>query len=192
MANFNTEVSFWEEFSGLKTMEPFADFMSKDKSKDKSGSSKVMWAIALAELHDSDWYNLPDKYNKLQSDFLKKKDHNWLDYEALIAQFKATQLTQAERSLSAWNEMMAKRDKYLKAQDYYFDQYAVDDNGDNIVSKTGRNIEVKGTAEQLDKAYGTTPKMYADYEKIKKSLEQEHAIATTNKGSVSLSDQGLI
>lgn len=191
MSSYNTDISFWEEFSGLKIMEPFATFRNKDKSKNKVDSSKVMWAIALAELHDSEWYNIPDKYEKLVTDFLKKKDHNWKDYEDLIVQFKAVELTQAERSLTAWNEMMAKRDKYLKSQDYYFDQFLLDDNGDNVVSKTGRNVEVKGTAEQLDKAYSTTPKMYADYEKIKKAIEEERSVIM-NIDSGSLTDQGLI
>ena len=191
MANFDTDLSFWEEFPGLKIMEPFAGFRSKDKSKNKEGSSKLMWAIALAELHTSEWYHLPNKYDKLTTDFLKKKDHNWKDYEDLIEQFKSIQLSQSERSLTAWNEMMVKRDRYLKDQDYYFDQYLLDDQENNIVSKTGAFITVKGTAEQLDKAYSTTPKMYADYEKIKKVLQEEKSIVSIIDGS-SLSDQGLM
>jgi hypothetical protein len=68
---------------------------------------------------------------------------------------------------------MLKRDKYLKNQDYYFDQYAVDKNGNNILSKTGQEVTVKGTAEQLDRAFGVTPKMYSDFFKIKKDIEEE-------------------
>lgn len=186
MANYNTENIFWEEYSELKVMEPFATFYEKDTTKSKTGSSKIMWAITLAERHDSEWYNLPDKYAKLASDFLKK-DINWDHYEDLIVQYKSTQITQAERSLSAWNEMMSKRDKYLKKQHYHFDeeQTVINEQGEAVVKF------VKGTAEQLDKAYSVTPKMYAEYEKIRKLLEEEKNTQLAVDGR-SLSAQKLI
>ena len=180
MANFNTDILFWEEFP------EFTTFRDKDKSRDKRGSSKIMWAIALAERHDSEWYNLPEKYNRLSIDFLKKDNHNWDNYEDLIVQYKEFQLTQAERSLSAWNEMMAKRDKYLKSRDYHFDEVQEEKDDDGVV--TGERL-VKGTAEQLDKAYSVTPKMYSEYQKIKKTLDEERSTFISAEGS-SLTDQG--
>jgi hypothetical protein len=174
MGNYNTDISFWDDNPDLTIMEPFASFRNSDKSKGRQKSSQVMWAITIAESQDSTWYHLPDKYEKLATDFLKDPLHKWSSYEHLIEQYRSTKLTQAQRSLIAWNEMMLKRDRYLKNQDYYFDQYDVDENGDNVTSRTGAFITVKGTAEQLDKAFSTTPKMYSDYEKIKKMLEEEN------------------
>jgi len=117
-------------------------------------------------------YNLPYKWELAAKDIVKK-EIDWDKYDSIVNLFKNVSMTQAERSLLAWEELMGKRDKYLKNQDYYFDQYAVDKNGNNILSKTGQEVTIKGTAEQLDRAFGVTPKMYSDFFKIKKEIEED-------------------
>lgn len=155
------------------------------------GSSNVMWAIALCYHPESDLYYLNDKEERV-FDMVKEKNFTLDDYQDHISVFKDMCLTQAQKSLTAWEEQMRKRDKYLKSQEYYFDQYLTDDNGDNVVSKTGKFIVIKGTADQLDKAYSTTPKMYSDYDKIKKELEREEQVKGKGGKNVSLSDSGDI
>lgn len=192
ITQFNTDENFWKLYPDFKVMEPFVTLYTEDKSKEKLISSTIMWGIALAESHESSWYNLNDKYQRIKEDFIKSKDLDWSIYESHIQQFKETQLSQAEKSLTAWNELMSKRDRYLKNQEYYFDEYKMDPNtGDTMYSKTGAPILVKGTAEQLDKAYSTTPKMYSDYDKIKKMLAEEKTIIS-NSDNESLGDQGLL
>lgn len=191
ITDLDIDKDFWECYPEFKVLAPFKAFYKGDRSKNKNQSSKIMWAIALAESHHSNWYNLGDKYDRLRTDFLGDKNFKWDAYEALIDAFKDTQLTQAEKSLTAWNEQMMKRDRYLKNQEYYFDQYALDENGDNRYSKTGQPVLVRGTAEQLDKAYSATPKMYADYDKIKKAIDEERSVVNNIDGK-SLSDMGVI
>lgn len=164
--------NFWESFPEFRVIEVFDDFYKKDSSKNKTYSSDIMWAIVFCLRKESPMYNLPDKWDLAAKDIVHETI-NWDNYENIIGMFKSVHMTQAERSLLAWEELMFKRDKYLKAQEYYFDQYAVNEDGDNIVSKTGQFITVKGTADQLDKAFSTTPKMYSDYYKIKKEIEED-------------------
>lgn len=162
--------NFWETFPQFRVIDIFNKFYTKEK--DKTFSSNVMWAIIFCIKRDSPMYNLPNKWELAARDIVKK-DIDWDKYEDLVAMFKHSVMTQAERSLLAWEELMFKRDKYLKNQDYYFDKYATNDNGDNIVSRTGQLITIKGTAEQLDRAFSATPKMYSDFEKIKKNIEED-------------------
>jgi len=162
--------NFWETFPQFRVIDIFNKFYTKEK--DKTFSSNVMWAITFCIKRDSPMYNLPNKWELAARDIVKK-DIDWDKYEDLVAMFKHSVMTQAERSLLAWEELMFKRDKYLKNQDYYFDKYATNDNGDNIVSRTGQLITIKGTAEQLDRAFSATPKMYSDFEKIKKNIEED-------------------
>lgn len=159
--------NFWELNPNYTIL--FEDFYNDDKSKDKSKSSVIMWGLYLVLHPDSDFYNLPDKRGLVKTKFIKDKKFDWDDIDEIEHLFKQTALSQAERSLYEWNEYMRKRDDYLKKQEYYFDYY--DDSGKLI----------KGTAEQLDKAYSVTPKMYADYEKIQKGLKEEEY--KTGKGN---------
>lgn len=188
IADFNTDNNFWDTYPDMKSMEPFKSLHKADKSKKKHDSSWMMWAIALVESTGSNWFYLPDKYERVASDHLATPDIDWDLYETHILQFRATQMTQAERSLSDWNLMMAKRDRYLKSKDYHFDEQI--DEFDSEGEVIGTTFE-KGTAEALDKAFSTTPKMYADYEKIKKVLDEERTIIQ-NSDNKSLGDQGQI
>jgi hypothetical protein len=167
---WNSSNNFWEIFPHFRIIDLFDKFYKKEKNK--TFSSNVMWAIAFCVKRDSPMYNLPNKWELAAKDIVKK-DINWDDYDDIVSMFKQSVLTQAERSLLAWEELMFKRDKYLKTQDYYFDKYATNDNGDNVLTRTGQFVTIKGTAEQLDKAFSTTPKMYSDFQKIKKEIEED-------------------
>ncbi len=168
--------SFWEVCPEFLVLELFADFHKSDKSKNKQKSSSVMWAIAFCLKRESPMYNLPNKWELASTDIIKDPKISWEDLDHLVHLFRETHTTQAERSLFAWEELMYKRDRYLKQQDYYFDQYKIDENGDNVYSKTGNPVVEKGTAEQLDRAFAVTPKMYNEYIKIKKELQDEDEI----------------
>ena len=45
--NFDIKSSYWKIDPQLKAIEPFATLYKNDKSKGKSNSSLIMWAIAL-------------------------------------------------------------------------------------------------------------------------------------------------
>ena len=171
---FKGTENFWEMNSQYKILYKDTDLYKKDRSKSKTRSSKIMWGIFFL-LHPtkSDLYNVPNKEQLIVDNYIKEKDFKWEEAEEEQQIFLSSILTQAERSLVNWDTYMRKRDSYLKSLEYYFDEYATDENGDNITSKTGQFVTVKGTAEQLDKAYGVTPKMYAEYEKIKRLLGEE-------------------
>jgi hypothetical protein len=184
--------NFWETFSDFRAISEFEQLYKEDKSAKKNRSSNIMWAIAFCLRRESPMYNLPNKWELSARDIIGEKDFDWETVEIVVNVFKQTQLTQAERSLIAWEELMFKRDKYLKGQEYYFDQYLVDKSGDNVVTKTGQFVTVKGTAEQLDKAFSTTPKMYSDFSKIRKEIEDEDIKRGRGNKVISASDSNEI
>jgi hypothetical protein len=164
---------FWDVCPEVRAIELFNNFYEKDRSKHHEVSSDLMWAMIFCLRKESPMYNLPNKWELAARDIAHVDKLNWEKYDDLIMVFKQSFMTQAERSLLAWEELMFKRDKYLKNQEYYFDEYLTDEAGDNIKSRTGQFITIKGTAEQLDKAFSTTPRMYSDYYKIKKDIEDD-------------------
>ena len=183
---------FWDVCPEVRAIEIFNSFYDKDKSKHHENSSNIMWAIVFCLRKESPMYNLPNKWELAARDIAMHDKLDWSKHDDLIMAFKGSFMTQAERSMLAWEELMYKRDQYLKTQEYYFDEYMTDDNGDNIKSRTGQLILKKGTAEQLDRAFSTTPKMYSDYYKIKKEIEDDEIKRGRGNKVKSLSDAGDI
>jgi len=185
--------NFWEVIPEFRVINAFDSFYREDNSKSHEFSSNVMWGIAFCLRRESPMYNLPDKWELAAKDIIGNDKFVWEDYSVIVNTFKQSYMTQAERSLLSWEELMTKRDKYLKGQEYYFDQYLTDEkSGDNIKSRTGQLITVKGTAEQLDRAFSTTPKMYSDFFKIKKSIEDDDIKRGKGNKVKSMSDSNEI
>jgi hypothetical protein len=184
--------NFWEVSPEYRILEVFEDFYKLDKSHNKDLSSNVMWAIAFCLIKRSPMYNLPNKWELAAGDIIKDKKFNWDRHDRIIQMFKQVHLSQAERSLIAWEELMAKRDKYLKAQEYYFDKYFTNEAGDNVKSRTGQFITLKGTADQLDRAFAVTPKMYSEFDKIKKTISEDEIKRGKANKPISLSESGEI
>jgi len=170
----------------------FDSLYIKDKSTKHEDSSNLMWGIAFCLRKESPMYNLPNKWELAAKDIVLNDKLKWDKYENIIMAFKASYMSQAERSLLAWEELMAKRDTYLKEQRYYFDEYLLDENEDNKKSRTGQFITIRGTADQLDRAFSTTPKMYNDYYKIKKEIEDDEIKRGRGNKVKSMSDSNEI
>lgn len=186
----DASISFWE--LNPEYILIFEDFHKKDRSKSKLFSSTVMWAMYLKLHPESSFYNMSNKEEFIKTKFVKDDKFDWSKYEDIELLFRDTILTQAEKSLFEWNELMHKRDKYLKSKDYYFDEYATDENGDNIITKTGNFVTIKGTAEQLDKAQQVTIKYFNEYTKILKELNEEKLKRGKGNKPLSSSDANRI
>jgi hypothetical protein len=184
--------NFWDVLPEFRAIDVFDRFYKGDKSNKHEYSSGIMWAIAFCMRKESPMYNLPNKWELAAKDIANDDKIKWDKYEDIIYMFKQSYMTQAERSLLAWEELMFKRDKYLKEQRYYFDEYMTDDGGDNVKSRTGQFITIRGTADQLDKAFSTTPKMYNDYHKIKKEIEDDEIKRGRGNKIKSMSDSNEI
>jgi hypothetical protein len=152
--------NFWLVCPEFRSVGIFDDFYEIDKTKNHVNSSNIMWAIAFCLRRESPMYNLPNKWYLAAKDIVLNENLDWESYKSIISAFKESYMTQAERSLLTWEELMSKRDKYLKQQEYYFDHI-----------EDGKLI--RGTAEQLDRAFSVTPKMYNDFYKIKKTMDED-------------------
>lgn len=178
--NFNLNNNFWDYNPQFKIVSPFKELFNSDKSRGKKTSSNIMWAISLCYHPESDLYNLPDKDIRV-FDMVKDKSFKLEDYDEYVELFKDMCLSQAQKSLEAWDSRMKQRDRFLKDQEYTFDQY-------NDLGRVD-----KGTADQLDKMAANTGKLYQEFFKIKKDLNEEEQTAKGKGGkNLSLSDSGDI
>jgi len=147
--HFEYTKSFWKEFPELKIIKDFSLIYNNDKSKDKIDSSQLMWAIQLCYHPDSLFYNIPNKEDLINKDFLKK-DMVWSKIRHLVDLYIETTLSEAQRSMIMWEEQMRKRREFLLETEY--------------------NIE---TAKDLDTMGKATFGLYQDFDRIKKLLKEE-------------------
>ena len=164
--------NFWELNSDLVILDEFSKLYYKDKSKDKQDSSKILLAIFYAYNPESKFFNYPNKQEVISQSFLKDPKFKWEDYKDLIEAYKNIVLTDAERALINWNEIMTMRDQSIK--DLY--KKAIEDSDTDELVK-------------IDKMLANTPKMFEDYKKIKKDYEEEK-VTKKGKTIASLSDSG--
>lgn len=169
-----TDRNFWKEHPELIFAPGVEDIYKKDKSKNKTRSSQIMWAIHLCESLESKYYNMPNKYELIASKFLKDEKFDWEKHNDAIELYRETALSDAERSLTIWNETMKLRSRSIK------EMY--------VTAFEEKNID---ELVKIDKMLSTTPKMFDDYQKIKADFEADK-IKRTGKSITSMSDSNEI
>ena len=184
--NYSPTNNFWKYNPQFLVIDPFKTFYSKDRSKNKKKSSDIMWAISFIHHPNSDVYNLKDKENRIAKDMLNAgDDFSWSKYSEIIDAFKDAVLSQAQESLVNWEKALKDRDNFLANQQYHFGIIEYGDDGLPIK-------EYKSNVKELDEMRGRTFKLYQEFFKIKKELEQEEVSRGRGQKIMSLSDEGAI
>jgi hypothetical protein len=160
--NWNTDENYWLLNPVMKTIKVFNELYKKDKSKGKTDSSKIMWAIYYIMNPDSMFFNMPDKFEQIAKSHLKDPKFKWATISKEMELYKTMVLSDAERALVGWGEIMNMRDTSLK----------------DLYKEALKDKDVK-SLKDLDTMLSNTPKMFEDYKKIRKDYEEEK---TTKKG----------
>jgi hypothetical protein len=161
---FDTDKNYWDTFPELKIHPQFSKLFKEDKTKSKKESSQIMWALHLVSHPKSLMYYDPHKLENVKG--LLPKDWSWKAQDSLLEVYRSLMLTEAQRALTDWDEMIKKRSTYLKNQEY---------NLDNGID--------------LDKLHRNTYAIYKDYEKICEEMRNEE---NSNSQNQSLSEAGEI
>ena len=170
--------SFWDVYPELLLIDPIKKEYDADKSKDKSESSILMWAIYYAYNPKSKFYNIPNKLDVLEKNFIKQKKFSWKKYDNIVEVYKTMVLTDSERALVEWGEIMSMRSVAMKK--LYKE----------LLDQKGIDVDTKSLKE-VDSMLSNTPKMFEDYKKVRKDYEEEK-ISKKGKKNLSLSDSGEI
>ncbi len=163
---FDTERSYWETYPEIRLHPQFSPTYRKDKTKKKTTSSNMMWAFHLVSHPKSLMYYDPNKLENVKGLLPKSWDWEGSSESSMLETYRGLMLSEAQRALTDWDEMIKKRSSYLKNQDY--------------------NLE---TGNDLDKLHKNTYSIYKDYQKICEELTNEE---NSNINSVSLSESGEI
>jgi len=168
---FNTEDNFWKVNPQLKIPKLFAAILSKDKSKGKSKSSQIMWAIALLVDPDSKFSNisLENRKKMIKEDFLRLEKFDWKEVQEACHYYEELLVTPTRRQLSIWKKKMDEKSIFLDSLTYEED------------------------FETIEKLLATNVKLFTDYDRLLKMVEKEKDDGATKGGAVeSASESGLI
>lgn len=168
---FDTNVNFWAVNPQLKLPESFALIYKSDKSKNKSKSSQIMWAIALLVDPDSKFANISyaNRQKMIAKDYLRDEDFDWDQYNEAVVFYERSLITPAKRQLMVWNKKMDEKTLYLDTLTY-------EDNADTIEGLLKTNV-----------------KLFEDYERLLKLVDKENNEGSTKGGAEeSASEKGLI
>lgn len=176
LQSYSPDKNFWEENPQFTTIQPFRGFWKSDRTKGKLHSSNVMWAIALIYHPKSDVYNVDNKEENILPTVLdiKEKDVEVFleDKKVLIEAFIDAALSQAQKSLVAWNGRLKSRDGFLANQEYTF---GYEKEIDGVV------YNFKDNTKPLDDMAAKTARLYEEYFKINKELNEEESISRNKK-----------
>jgi hypothetical protein len=113
--NFNIDSSFWE--LNPQTIIIFNEFYEKDNSKNKTDSSKIMWAISLlVDPNDNNSFRFVEykqKMKDIESGYIKDKKFEWVYYDDIIETYKKYVLTKSEYTLHVMERKLEERVKLL-------------------------------------------------------------------------------
>tara|TARA_R100001463_G_scaffold108548_2_gene163089 strand:+ start:2997 stop:3518 length:522 start_codon:yes stop_codon:yes gene_type:complete len=169
--SFDTDVNFWKVHPQLKVPLPFASIYKDDRSKNKSKSSQIMWAIALLVDPDSKFSNISysNRKDMIAKDYLKDKKFDWGAYKEATVFYERSLISPAKRQLMVWNKKMDEKTLYLDTLTY-------EDNADTIEGLLKTNV-----------------KLFEDYERLLKLVDKENNEGSTKGGAEeSASEKGLI
>jgi len=175
--NYSPDKSFWEVNPQFTVIDPFRKLYKSDRTKGKIFSSSLMWAISFIYHPKSDVYYVDGKEYSVFKNMLDlktdKEVHNIMEkYSDIIEAFIPAALTQAEKSLVAWENRLQDRDSFLAEQHYTFGYNKVEDDV---------TYEFKDNTKALDDMASKTAKLYEEYFKIRKDLNDEEAISKNKK-----------
>ena len=171
LEGFDTEANFWKLHPQLQIPQEFAAIYKEDKSKTKSKSSQIMWAIALLVDPDSKFANIsfPTRKDIISKDFLKNIKFDWDKYKDAMNFYESSLITPAKRQLLVWNKKMDEKTRYLDVLTY-------EENADTIEGLLKTNV-----------------KLFEDYERLLKLVDKEtNEGSTKGGGEESASEKGLI
>lgn len=161
--SFSTDDNFWVNNSQLTIMSPFSYLYKRDKSKDKTKSSKEMYCVIFMCEPDPEvnkFFRIPrkERIKILQEEYLSSFD---VEDEAImdcLVQYPVLCMSAVERALKEEVETMQQRAEMFRDTEYTLDKTEFDSGGKSFL--------MKGTATQLDNLRSKTPKIYENYEKL--------------------------
>jgi hypothetical protein len=171
--------NFWEVNPQFKIYSPFHLLYEKDKSKDKSFSSRQMWTIFFMcdpDEHDNIFYRIAygERKKALSEIFVKDLDWEEANFVKCLEAYPIECMTAVQRAYAEEKNQLQKRAKLIADTELTLD--TTEFLGDKV-------IVVKGTATQINMLQKDSLSIYQKYQKIEEEFIKDKQSVRAKGGS---------
>jgi len=161
LTSFDTTTNFWEANPAFLAIKEFKDLYSKDKTKRKATSSKLMWGVALlVDPHESNPLRNTRHGDKLQIIVEDFAHHlNTREHAIYIKLYEELCMTPVQRTILNLGRKLEERDEFLMNTHYNLDN-----------------------AKELDTLISNTKKLKELYDVLMDELNKEQQGAGQTRG----------
>lgn len=167
LSNYDENENFWKLYPTFKVPKVCKDFYNSDKSKNKSLSSLIMWALMFRfdKTSENPYKNLSseERIQVINDDVLNNVGFDWEPYDELVKEVHKLSMNEIER---AYYALVDKFDQRLK-----------------LIQDSVYTLE---TATSLDKIIKDTESVRKEIDNLRQLVEQQETHGKT-KGEIILS-----
>lgn len=201
--SFNPQTNFWEEFPDYKLLGIFGALWKINRKHGKlKNSSNFMWALTLCYDRKSSFFPQPvqDKWEGVSEQLfddmhyfinlaLMEEPHKEEDYDdpevkvilledlhTYISEFEQSIDTPLGMALRRLEKKLVERTKFIEETPYTLDHYEV--------TKAGKNVLRKGTADQLDRMFRDSGKINEQVQKALDDLKSSEGQGSVKGGGI--------
>jgi hypothetical protein len=120
LSNYEEGKNFWKLYPSYKAPKLYKQLHTNDKSKGKSASSKLMWALHFLfdKSEDNPYKGLDrsDRFDVVTEDIIGDSEFDWDKYKDEIAFSENIMLTEVEKTYYAYVEFMEKRRSLMEEE----------------------------------------------------------------------------
>jgi len=117
LTNFDIDSNFWKNNPQLIIPKELNKLYKEDKSKDKTNSSQIMWAICLfLDLSEENKFrNFPEEDRKklIIEDYLQDPKFKFENYKPIIDWYIEGLYSPAQRGILNWRRKLEERDLFI-------------------------------------------------------------------------------
>jgi len=150
LANFDIDdiKNFWKIYPTWKTPKDFNSLYEKDKSKEKSESSLIMWAVChmfdKSEINPYRSMDSKDRIEVINDDILNNHEFDWEKYKDVVKLTEKILMTEEERAYYSFLEYAENRRRFIDDQNKELNFEAIK-SLDEVIRRN------KSIAEELDR-----------------------------------------
>lgn len=153
------EDNFWEVNPHVRYLTKFKDLYEKDKSKDKTKSSRQMWAVVLFVDTRSPFRRMEETQRKIEVLNYLGNSSTWEEIEPYFKPYEEACLSEKQQLFKSWGDKLRTREQFIRATDYK-----------------------ATTFKMLDEMMSQTEKMWKMYANVEKDMIEEEQQARIKGG----------
>jgi len=146
LETYTEKANFWKCHPSFKGSQVFKDFFDSDRSKAKTESSTIMWAMSYMfdKTSENPWREMQhiDRIELINEDILNKPEFDWSPYKEVWDYMETCFFSEDERTLYGYIEKVEERRRLIETTPYTLENAAALDKMIKETDNVRKEIDV--------------------------------------------------